>query len=329
MQKLRSVLAVLVLTALAGMLSACAPQLQELGSADTEPRLLEDAAIMADGTRLPMKVWRARRPRAIVLALHGMNDYSNAFAMPAPWLAKHGVLTYAYDQRGFGETDQRGLWAGGDVMAGDLSTVASLVRARHPRVPFYVMGVSMGGGVAMKALASGLEADGAILVAPAIWGWQAMNPVYKTALWLSAHTMPSKTATGSGLEIWPSDNIEMLRAFSKDPLVIKGTRIDAVYGVVNLMDDAYGAAARLTTPVLYLYGKKDEIVPAGPTYEVMAAIAAPKRLVVYENGWHMLLRDKQRERVWRDILAWIRDPDGELPSDEEYRSQERVSAATN
>ena len=139
--------------------------------------------------------------------------------------------------------------------------------------------------------------------------------------------MPWKKATGSGLEIWPSDNIDMLREFSRDPLVIKGTRIDAVYGVVNLMDDAYGAASKLRAPVLYLYGVKDEIVPAEPTYHVMKQITAPKRQVVYENGWHMLLRDKQRERVWRDVLAWIKNHDAPLPSSEEFHGPEKLASA--
>jgi len=309
------------------VVSGCAPRLQEIGSADAEQRLLDDVVVMADGARLPLKVWPAKRPRAIMIGVHGMNDYSNAFAMPAPWFAKRGVTTYAYDQRGFGGTEHTGLWAGGEIMARDLKSVVSLVRIRHPRLPIYIMGVSMGGAVTMKALASGLEANGTILVAPAIWGWQAMNPAYKTALWLGAHTMPWKKATGSGLEIWPSDNIDMLREFSRDPLVIKGTRIDAVYGVVNLMDDAYGAASKLRTPVLYLYGVKDEIVPAEPTYHVMKQITAPKRQVVYKNGWHMLLRDKQRERVWRDVLAWIKNHDAPMPSGEEFHGPEKLASA--
>lgn len=327
MHHLRRIFLVVLLIG-TGLAAGCSPRLQELGAADAQMTLRDDAAIMPDGVRLPLKVWRAKRPRAIVLGVHGMNDYSNAFAMPGPWLAKHGITTYAFDQRGFGETEQRGVWPGADIMAQDLKAVAALLRGRHPRLPLYIMGVSMGGGVTMKALATGLEADGAILVAPAIWGWQAMNPLYKSALWVSAHTIPWKTATGSGLEIWPSDNIEMLRAFSKDPQVIKGTRIDAVYGVVNLMDDAYKAAPELDTPVLYLYGKEDQIVPAKPTYQVMAAITSHKRLAVYEKGWHMLLRDKQRERVWRDILTWIRDRDAPLPSGEEYKPEDKVAQAS-
>ena len=40
--------------------------------------------------------------KAVILALHGFNDYSNAFAMPARLWAERGIASYAYDQRGFG-----------------------------------------------------------------------------------------------------------------------------------------------------------------------------------------------------------------------------------
>jgi hypothetical protein len=33
----------------------------------------------------------------------------------------------------------------------------------------------------------------------------------------------------------------------------------------------------------------------------------PRRcsVVTYLNGWHLLLRDHQRERVFRDVVAWV------------------------
>lgn len=218
---------------------------------------------MADLARLPLRVWAARKPRAVIVAVHGFNDYSNAFAMPGPWLAKRGVTVYAYDQRGFGKAPHRGFWAGEEAMVQDLRTVARLVKQRHPRLPLYVMGESMGGAVAMIAFAgAGVpDAEGAILSAPAVWGWRAMNPLYKSALWIAAHTVPSFSPTGEGLGVQASDNIEMLRALGRDPLVIKETRVDTIYGLVGLMDKAYESGPLIRKPVLYLYGKKDELVP--------------------------------------------------------------------
>lgn len=290
-------------------LQGCAsPQLLETGSAVASARLTDDHYVARDGERLAVSSWQADRPRAVFVAVHGFNEYAGVFRLPAPWFAARGISTYAFDQRGFGRTDahKRGGWAGGDVMADDLKGFVGQVRARHPGLPLYVVGTSMGGAVTMKAAASGgLDADGLILVAPAIWGWRSMNPILKTALWVTAHTVPDQTATGSQLKIWPSDNIEWLKEYSRDPQLIKQSRFDTLYGLVTLMDEAAAAAPRLGLPVLYLYGEKDEVVLAEPSRKVMAALSQPHRVEVYPQGYHMLLHDKQRETVYADIMDWL------------------------
>ena len=317
------------LAAIAGLALAvgCAPVTQGFLEDTAEPRLEKAAVVMADGARLPLRVWRARRTRAVILALHGFNDYSDAFVMSAPWFRKRGVTIYAYDQRGFGKTGRPGIWAGSQVLVSDLRSTARMIGRRHGKVPVYLLGLSMGGAVVMSALAGpGIpEASGAILVAPAVWGWRAMNPFYKSALWIASHSVPSMTATGRGLGARPSDNIDMLRGLGEDPLVVKETRIDSVYGLVTLMDEAHDAASAIRTPVLYLYGRNDELVPEDPTFEVARTLSAPMRFVHYRNGWHMLLRDRQRQRVWRDIAAWIGNRKAPLPSGEELVSLEMAS----
>lgn len=312
---------------IACMLSACAPQMMRVGDPVYEPRIERASAaraVMADGARLPLLIFEAEESRAVILALHGFNDYSNAFAAPGPgpWFASHGITLVAMDQRGFGHAPGRGLWAGDQRMAEDVAAVAALLRAKYPGVPFYLMGESMGGAVAMRAmtLENPPDVDGLILAAPAVWGWQQLNDAYAAVLWSAAHVAPSMELTGSGLEIWPSDNIEMLRALGRDPAIIKETRVDTLYGLVGLMDGAYDAALKIREPVLLLYGARDEIVPAPAVeaaYERLAAADADVSAACYPQGYHMLLRDLEREQVWRDIAAWIAEKDAPLPSGHE------------
>src|SRR3546814_8086115 len=90
---------------------------------------------------------------------------------------------------------------------------------------------------------------------------------------------------------WSSD------VCSSDLLFIRETRMDSVYGVVNLMDAALAAAPEITVPTLLLYGAQDEVVPAEPTFQfwrsLPAEAAASRRFGYYPEGWHMLLRDLQ------------------------------------
>jgi len=275
-----------------------------------EMGIVGDRYVTRDGLKLGLMHWDAAMPTAVIVGVHGMNDYSNAFSMPAPWWAMHGISTYAYDQRGFGRSPQRGIWPGRDLMRRDLRDFVDVLRARHPGVPIFVLGESMGGAVAMTAFASDMppKADGFILIAPAVWGRNTMPFFYRLVLWTGAHTFRGTSFSGSRLQITPSDNIEMLRANARDPLFLKSSRTDAIYGLVSLMGDAYSAAPRLNgTPVLYLYGGRDQIIPKRPTEMVMGELGPEATIMTYPTGYHMLLRDLNAEPRWADVAGWIEE----------------------
>ena len=114
-------------------LLACAPKLQPVGPTITEPSYAGDQLLMDDGAALPLRHWPAEgRTKAMVLAVHGFNEYSKVFEKPAQDWAKSGVETYAYDQRGFGDSSYRGLWPGDQRLIDDLKQAAMVLRARHP-----------------------------------------------------------------------------------------------------------------------------------------------------------------------------------------------------
>jgi len=264
--------------------------------------------VTRDGLRLGLMHWDAAAPSAVIVALHGMSDYSNAFAMPAPWWAARGITTYAYDQRGFGRSPNLGIWAGGEVMRRDLDDFVDAVRARHPGVPVFVLGESMGGALAMTAFASAAppKADGLILVSPAVWSRREMPFFYRLVLWTAAHTIRAWPLSGSRLKIMPSDNIEMLRANGRDPLFQKEARPDAVYGLVNLMDEAYRATPHLAMEkLMFLYGGNDQIIPRRPTEAVVEELGANATVKLYPGGYHMLLRDLDGEPRWADVADWV------------------------
>ncbi len=89
--------------------------------------------------------------------------------------------------------------------------------------------------------------------------------------------------------------------------------------IVDLMQEAQDAAPAVRLPAFFVYGANDEIIPEEPTRRVMASYGGDRRVAIYANGWHMVLQDRQRERVWRDILTWMNDPSAALPSGEEVR----------
>jgi alpha-beta hydrolase superfamily lysophospholipase len=298
--------------AAAVLLCACAkPYVQSAPETQAAPRLTSSYAVMEDGYRLPLSRWEsAGNPHAVLLAVHGLNDYRRAFDNLGRYLARRDISVVAYDQRGFGATSGHGLWHGSQRLSADLATMTALLRQAYPGIPLYLLGESMGGAVALASLGSApLDVAGTILVAPAVWSRDSMPFYQRAALWIAAHTLPARRLTGEGLDLKPSDNIDMLRALGRDELVIKATRVDVLYGVSNLMDTALLAAPDVGGSILLLYGQHDDIIPSRPTCQLLEqlsnAAATQLTAIVYQRGYHMLTRDLQAEVVLEDIVAWI------------------------
>jgi acylglycerol lipase len=303
--------------------SACStakiqPQSDSPASAVIRP----DVMIMPDGYQLPYTFYPvpestardngelSERQNVMVIALHGFNDYRTAFVDLCTYLSVRGVECIAYDQRGFGQTQHLGIWPEAGRLQADLKSVIVLLRDRYPDRELILVGESMGGAVIITAqeqypdfMAENVTRS--VLLAPAVWGRDTQPWYQRWLLWLAVRTFPSWQPTGEGLGIQATDNLDALRAMGRDPLVIKKTRIDAIYGLNNLMDQALAAIDKQVVNTLYFYGEKDEVIPKNATCAALEKVEAVQRRMVlrtYPKGYHMLSRDLQREQVFRDLV---------------------------
>jgi len=307
--------------------ASCAPRLQDIGPPVDTPQLTETAFHTADGVDLPLRIsrpWKGpeqEKPRGVILALHGFNDYSAGLALPSHGLARRGFVVYAFDQRGFGAAPQRGIWPGTEQLITDLKVAARLLKEKYPGVPLYLLGESMGAAVIMSAAVEKDPpvADGLILVAPAIWGWQTQSAFNRNVLELAGHAVPWMTVVPTGLRLTASSNRRALIALSRDPLVIKETRVDAAYGLVDLMSRAYDAAGELSSPrTLILFGGRDTILNSGAVAQTLKRLQESNpdalRIALYPKAYHLMLRDWDAPKIYDDIAAWLTHPKAPLPS---------------
>ena len=270
-----------------------------------------------DGSTLEAHVWDYSKPQHIVLGVHGFNDYSKSFERLAQHLVSETQATvYAYDQRGFGANPQPGVWPGSEELINNLRHIAAQLRERYPGLPLTVIGESMGGAVVLIAASEtpGLAVDQIILKAPAVWGAQSM-PLYQR---LSLYTMnliaPEMSFTGRGLSslgIRPTDDPEVSRDLSRDPLVIKATRVSSLAGVTELMGRAQTQTNLPSQRTLVLYGLRDKIIPPQPVCDWLTNLNSAKPatlktdVIVYKEGWHMLTRQLSAQETLEDIAHWI------------------------
>lgn len=280
----------------------------------------EASLVMPDGTHLPLRVWHPEGPpRFVVLALHGLTDHGGNFLQEGgPLLTAGGAVVYAYDQRGFGWNRGRGYWPGSDTLISDAREALRLVRARHPGVPVFVLGESMGGAVALAMRPR--DVDGVILSSPGIWAGPYLSDLLRGLLWGASRVLGPLAVPASAGNITASDNREALLRFSSDPLILRQVRMDMMAGVVELMDRAVAALPDCCgeVPVLLMVGGKDQVVPTRIARRALHDVHFP-RVAFYPEGWHLLLRDNIRADIARDILAFMGDPRRTLPAEERGR----------
>lgn len=276
-----------------------------------------------DGAALGLSAWLpsgGQQPSAVIIGLHGMNDYAEAtFYLMGPWFAAQGVAFYAYDARGFGRSPERGVWGGQELMTEDLRAAVNLARQMYPNATLVVLGDSMGSAEAIATFGApeAPHIDRLILTAPAVWGWSTMPEAYALTLWMAAHTFPWQPVQpprNITRHITPSDNVEMLRHIGRDRNMLFTTRIDALYGLVSLMETASRRTATLRGDVAFLYGAHDQIIPRASAVRAASRLPPTARTAIYPDGYHMLIRDLHREVVYQDILSFIRDPAAPFPS---------------
>ena len=98
------------------------------------------------GLRIFYRTWRpARRPRGVVVIVHGFNAHSGHYAWAAEQLTAHGLAVYALDLRGRGRSDGERFYVEqfGDYV-GDVASLVRLVRSDEKGLPVFLLGPQRG-----------------------------------------------------------------------------------------------------------------------------------------------------------------------------------------
>ena len=263
------------------------------------------------------KVWEANEhDDVLIIAIHGYNDYSNSFQIPATFLTKSGVSTVSFDLRGFGMNEDSGSWFPLSVHINDVAFFIRDMRNNFPKKKIFLLGESMGGAIVISTLVRNedLQIDGVILVAPAIWNFSEMNPVKKIFLTTLSTLLPNlKLDGGDFIKVKACNNVEVLKALAKDKYFIHKPNLKSLNGIVDLMDESYKDTEKFLNQIPYrtliMLPLKDEIVPRKPLTKILIdkkdSIKDDLTLATFKNNYHMLLRDLESETISKFLADWI------------------------
>jgi alpha-beta hydrolase superfamily lysophospholipase len=267
------------------------------------------------------RVWQVNEHEgAIIIAIHGYNDYSESFQIPATFFTKYKISTISFDLRGFGMNEDRGSWFPLSVHIDDVTFFVKEIRKNHPKKKIFLLGESMGGAIVSSTVMKNknLQIDGVILVAPAIWNFSEMNPIKKIFLNVISTLLPNlKLDGGDFIKVTACNNIEVLKALAKDKYFIHKPNLKSLNGIVELMDESYKYTKEFLNQLPYrtliILPIKDEIVPRKPLTKLLNdkkdSIKNNITLAIFKNNYHMILRDLESETITKFLANWINNLD--------------------
>ena len=266
-----------------------------------------------DGLTLRGRDWPASAGRGTIVLVHGLGEHVGRYEHVAASLGARGWRVIAFDQRGHGASEgERGRLGAADDLLADLAPVLDLAHAGAPR-PLVLLGHSMGGAVAARFVAGGLESprpgwyrpvDALVLSSPALATGMSMA---QKAMLATLGPVTPNLAVGNGLKPeWISRDPAVVAAYVADPLVHDRIAPRLARFIVDAGDAVRALAARWTVPTLLLYGGSDRIVaPAG---SAAFAAAAPANIVtthVFPALFHEIFNEPEKAEVLSVLGNWL------------------------
>ena len=258
-------------------------------------------------------------PIALLVILHGMAEHSARYTPVVEFLNAQGIGCCRFDLPGHGrspasEGDR------GDVQSfDDFITVAAAAidgaRARHPSLPLFVWGHSMGAIVAVLT-ANHLAKIGPAKIrgiltssAPAA----AFDPYPKFALramhW-AARVLPTKRVARPFKPERLSRDLEVGKRYGADPLVPRAITLRFLSGLAAACEQSLKGARKVRLPWLALHGTDDEIAPAIGSQRLLDSLGSTDKVLrLWPGARHEVHNELEPMRT--DFLTcmvdWIKE----------------------
>jgi len=243
--------------------------------------------------------------RAAVLLLHGLGEHMGRYGHVASALQAAGYVVFGYDHHGHGlSSGLRGNLLSPSQLLDDVRFVIEQVRALTP-APLVLLGHSMGGLIAARAVAQSLpHIDALVMSSPAL-GAQT-NVIQKFLLATLPKLFPHVRVDNGVKTTWVARDAQVVRAYVEDPLVHRQISAGLAAWILKEGAQTVAQASAWTTPTLLLYAGQDQLVL--PQASAEFARLAPSDVLqshCFNVMYHEIFNDPEKAMVLAKLLAWL------------------------
>ncbi len=270
---------------------------------------------------------------------HGMIEYVERYEAFAAYLTERGFLVVGNDHLGHGESvTSQDLWGyfapenGSDLVVEDLQKLRVKIQSEYPRLPYFMLGHSMGSFLLRKYLSqygeglsgaiimgTGTQTSKTVMMGKAICnivalfrGWNYRSKFVDKQVFAGNNKKFAEEDSGS----WLTKDKEIADAYAKDPRCSFQFTLNGFY---NLFDTIHYInkpkhidAIPKNLPLFFVSGEDDPVGNYGAG--VKTAYETYKRagitdiaIKLYPTDRHEILNELDRETVYEDIYKWFLD----------------------
>jgi alpha-beta hydrolase superfamily lysophospholipase len=248
-------------------------------------------------------------PRATLLCIHGLGLHAGTFKVFGERMAELGIATYALDVRGCGRW-QTGKGKSNLNLAActtDVTTLLSVIRQRHPHIPAFILGESLGSAIAVAAAVKERQLiDGMILSAPARFS-QDHGREIADVVWHALTSFGRPMCIEGAVGKFAPDVISWHRS---DPLIRLRYSISELFHMGRFLIASFDALPKLPdVPVLVIQGHADELIKTQRTIAYFERLpCTDKQLLLLGDQGHLILTTRNLpHQLTAMVGSWLTD----------------------
>jgi alpha-beta hydrolase superfamily lysophospholipase len=276
--------------------------------------------------------------KAVLQIVHGMSEHIERYRSFANYMADRGILVVGHDHLGHGESIESekdlGYFAdenGNAHLIGDIQKVVRLTKRNYKKIPYILLGHSMGSFLARQYLCvHGTELDGAIICgtgyhpkAVAKLGMRVASSEarmhdwhYRSKLlhWMSFGSYNAKFRPARTDSDWLCSDEKIVDAYISDPKCGFPFTVNGYYnmflGISKIMSSSCLERMPKSLPVILIAGEQDPVGDSGKGVRKVESLFRKYGMQnvvcrLYPDSRHELLNEHGREQVYADLIQWM------------------------
>jgi len=260
-------------------------------------------------TGILFRKWTAPAAQGALLLVHGLGAQSRRWECMADFFLEKNISSYAIDLKGFGETEgPRGHIGSFRTYFEDIKRLRDIISKQNPGKKVFILGESMGALISfIMAIRDPGLFDGLVCISPAFASRLKFTALEYVKILSALLYDPAKQFDMPFTPEMCTTDCDYQEMMDTDPREHRTGTSKLLFNIAMAQIRSMIFRGEITTSVLFLLAGNDVLVSPEASKSIFERLRTPdKTIIEYPEMCHALSIETGKERIFEDILKWVR-----------------------